>query len=217
MRMPLLSNIAVLTGDLMQSTVAEPSATERAMQDLSNAAGEVAHWVGADTRFTRFRGDGWQIVLTGQTKLALRAAVYMIAMLKARKGGLHTRISVATGDADNLGTSDLSDARGNAFTRSGRALDQMKPGLLHAEFTGIRPIHLGFMDLLEPLLWRWTPEQAEAVGLSLSPMATTQKDIARRLEISDQAVSYRLRGANADALHNALTRWEADFAWKMTS
>lgn len=211
--MPATPHAAVLTGDLIASTHADPTVTEHAVADLASAAADIAKWTHADTRFTRFRGDGWQIVLTAQTVLALRAAVYMIARLKARKGGLHTRVALAVGEVDHFGTRDLSDARGAAFTMSGRGLDAMKPRVLHAHFAAMRPVHHGFIDLLEPLLVRWTPEQAEAVSLGLAPRAAPQKDIARRLGISDQAVSARLRGANADALHRALTSWEEDFKW----
>lgn len=203
-------HVAVLTGDLIGSTRAEAAATELAISDLRQAASDIAGWIGADTRFTRFRGDGWQIALTNHSNLALRGAIYLIARLKARKGGVQTRISVATGTVDDMGTRDLSDARGDAFTQSGRRLDRMRQGSLCAHFDGMKMIHLGFMDLLEPLLARWTPEQAEAVSHGLPPKAPTQKEIARLLDISDQAVSYRFRGANADALYDAIKSWEAD-------
>ena len=209
--MPLpLSTIAVLTGDLMQSTRADPTATEQAMQDLARAAAEVAGWIGADTRLTRFRGDGWQIVLTRRPDLALRASLLLFATLKARKQGLRTRVAVATGPADHLGTQNLSDARGAAFTLSGRTLDAMKPHILRMEFEGVRPLHRGFIDLLEPLIGRWTPEQAEAVRHAIHPDSPPQKAIAHILNITEQAVSYRLRGAHDHALHQALKGWEDD-------
>lgn len=205
-----MPNLAVLTGDLMQSTRAGAGATEAAMAGLAQGAEEIAAWIGASTRFTRSRGDGWQMVLPKRPDLALRAAVCLFARLKAQKQGLVTRIALGLGPYETLGSQDLSDAHGPAFTLSGRALDAMASGLLRVNFPAMRPLHQGFIDLLEPLLWRWTPEQAEAVALSLHPDGRSQKDIARQLQISEQAVSLRLKGAHDFALRQALRHWEND-------
>lgn len=205
-----MPQLAVLTGDLVQSTRADAAATEAAMTALSQGAHEIAAWIGTSTRFTRSRGDGWQIVLPLRRELALRAAICLIARLKARRQGLATRIALGLGPYETLGSQDLSDAHGAAFTLSGRALDGMKSGLLRLSFPAMRPLHQGFVDLLEPLLWRWTPEQAEAVALSLHPEGRSQKDIARLLHISEQAVSLRLKGAHDHPLRQALKNWEAD-------
>ena len=116
------------------------------------------------------------------------------------------------GAAEHLGRDDLSDARGAAFTMSGRTLDEMKGHALRVTFDDMRPVHRGFVELVEPLLWRWTPEQAEAVSLSLHPRGPSQKDIASHLGITEQAVSYRLRGAHDFALRQALKFWENDLS-----
>lgn len=205
-----IHEIAVLTGDLIRSSDAPGASVDRAMQDLRLGAADIARWTGGDTRFTRFRGDGWQIVLSRRPDLALRAAIFLHARLRARKEGLQTRIAVAEGAAQSLGTGDLSDAAGPAFTLSGHALDEMKGRALLMVAPRMTPLHLGFLDLLGPLMARWTPEQAEALGLALPPDPPRQKDIASLLQISDQAVSLRLRGAHEDALRSALRHWEQD-------
>ncbi len=208
--MTQVHHIAVLTGDLIRSTEAGAAQVDQAMLDLREAASGIGAWIGAETRFTRFRGDGWQMVLTRRPALALRAALYLITRLKARKDGLQTRVALASGGAATLGTRDLSDAAGPAFTLSGRALDGMKGQIALAAQPELTPLHLGFLDLLAPLIARWTPEQAEALHLALPPEPPAQKDIARALQISEQAVSLRLRGAHDPALRNALRHWEED-------
>jgi len=204
-----MSTVAVLTGDLVQSTRASADAVTVAMATLTHAAQDIAIWAGADTRFTRFRGDGWQMVLTQRQDLALRAALYLTAALKAGKGGLQTRVAVAEGEMTAPGSRDLSDAMGPAFTMAGRVLDEMK-GQITLALPGMTPIAMGFLELLGPLLARWTPEQAEAMRLALVPRPPTRKEMARSLQISEQAVSLRLRGAHEAALLNALRHWEQD-------
>ncbi|MBA4323617.1 MAG: hypothetical protein C0426_00775 [Rhodobacter sp.] len=116
--------IAVLTGDLVASTRQPADRVDAAMQALRQSAGQVTAWQTPpyDTRFTRFRGDGWQIALTNPG-LALRAAVVLQATLGAR--GLESRMSIGIGPAETLGTTDLSDAAGRAFELSGQGLDKM--------------------------------------------------------------------------------------------
>ncbi len=96
------------------------------MQTLASAARQMADWMHSDTRFTRHRGDGWQIYLA-QPGLALRGCLFLTASLKASRLGLATRISVGVGAVDRLGAAGLSEASGDAFTFSGQGLDAM-PG-----------------------------------------------------------------------------------------
>ncbi len=205
--------VAVLTGDLIDSTAAGVEATDLAMTVLADAAHEISLWPGAGpTRFTRFRGDGWQLLVTPQ-KYALRAALTLTARLRATPAAPPTRIAIGLGSAESIGGTDLSDAHGPAFSSSGRALEAMPRGTrLTIGGTADRgPGHLGsaLVDLLDERTGRWTPEQAEAAAFALNPDDPTQADIAGRLGISSQAVSYRLGGAGMAAIRRALQAWEA--------
>ena len=203
---------AVVTGDLIGSTRATPGALERAMEVLAAVAGEIAAWPpGADTRFTRFRGDGWQI-LVADAALGLRAALLAIARLRAAGAGLATRAAIGIGRVDSIGTASLADARGPAFEASGRALDAMsRAHRLAIDGEGVAPLHHAVVDLLDERAGRWTPQQAEATALYLAPGNPTNAAIAPRLGISPQAVNYRLTGAGAPAARRALALWEE--AW----
>ena len=205
--------VAILTGDLIGSTQVEPAVVDQALSVMANAAQEIGQWSGADPRFTRFRGDGWQIVIA-EPDLALRAAIFLAARLRASKTQIATRIAIGIGPIDSIGTRDLSDAGGAAFVASGRTLDGMlKIKTLDVAGRGVTLLHSGFVNLVEATIRRWTPEQAEAIGYYLHPDNPTLEDIASHLGITIQAVSYRIRGGNGSDIRQALKSWESDFDW----
>ncbi len=200
---------AVLTGDLIGSTPAGNDAVERAMAVLSDTAEDIAHWPDArPTRFTRHRGDGWQALVAPPAR-GLRAAVLFIARLRATADAPATRIAIGKGLVQSIGTTDLSDAHGEAFASSGRALELMGRGMrLNIGGSGFTPLHWGVVDLIDEITARWTPHQAEAMALALHPGQPTQAEVAARLGISTQAANYRLTGAGAGAIRRALHAWE---------
>jgi hypothetical protein len=206
---PPTRTAAILTGDLIGSTKVAPPALERAMGVLAEAASEVSGWMpGADTRFTRFRGDGWQMYLANPG-LALRAALMLNAWLRTADVGLATRAAIGIGRIASLGTDSLADARGPAFEASGHALDHMgRTRQLAIEGDAITSLHQIIVELLDERATRWTKEQAEATAYYLRPDNPTLTDIAPRLGISAQAVNYRLSGAGAPVIRRALKAWE---------
>ena len=209
---PTPRSVAILTGDLIGSTAAAPGALERAMEILADAARAMSGWMpGADTRFTRFRGDGWQIHVA-EPGLALRCALALNARLRAADVGLATRAAIGIGDIDTLGTESLADAHGAAFEASGHALDTMgRTRTMAIEGDGITTFHRIVVDLLADRARHWTPQRAEATALYLQPDNPTLADIAPQLGISPQAVNYRLSGAGAPAIRRALNAWEDEF------
>lgn len=203
------SAIAVLTGDLIGSTGHPASATDSAMQRIAEAAAGIAGWSSAaDPRFTRFRGDGWQIYLE-DPRYCLRAALTIAAALRAHDPGLATRLSIAIGPAETLGSTDLSDAAGEAFQLSGRAFDAMpRSGRIAITGTGIGERDGIIARQMFERTSRWTAAQAEAVAIYLHPDNPTLHDIALRLGITPQAVNYRLAGGGAVNLRSNLQLWE---------
>lgn len=207
-----MQSIAVLTGDLIGSTEAPPAVLEATMARLAEAAAEVGRWQGAPARFLRHRGDGWQMVVTDPA-LGLRAALFLLARLRAGRGLLDSRIAIGLGPAESLGTADLSDARGAAFEASGRGLDGMgRQRQLAVAGPGVTALHRVIVELLEEHARRWTREQAEAAALWLHPGSPTLADVAPRLGITPQAVNYRLSGGSVQAIRRALAGWEAALA-----
>lgn len=203
-----MQDIAVITGDIIRSTDAPPAALEKTMATLAQAAAELAYWPLPPARFTRFRGDGWQIVVASPS-LALRAALFLTARLRAGTGTMDSRMSIGSGSAATLGTSDLSDARGEAFELSGRGLDAMgRSRLLAAHAAHLTPLHGAIVDLIEQHCRKWTRDQAAAAALALHPGEPTLQDMATVLGISPQAVNYRLTGGAVQAIRRALAAWE---------
>ncbi|WP_126977395.1 hypothetical protein [Frigidibacter oleivorans] len=205
-------HIAILTGDLIASTAAPSAALAATMQRLAEAADEIARWGGAAsaaTRFTRFRGDGWQICTAPAQ--SLRAAVYLHACLRARRDLLATRIAIGLGPVDTLGSADLSDARGAALVASGHALDGMRRSrVLAIAGPGIDARDRIILQLIEDILRRWTRPQAEAAALMLTIPAPTLDEAGRRLGITPQAVNDRLTKGGVQSLRDALAMWEED-------
>lgn len=203
---------AVLTGDLIGSTEAGAAALDATMDEIAGTAARIGQWPGgSDSRFTRSRGDGWQMVLARPGE-ALRAAFVLQAGLRALKNGIPTRISIGVGPVVSLGTTDLSDARGPAFTASGKGMDRLD----HTERLGITcgsetPFQQALASLADALMRGWTREQAEAAALALHPGNPTLAEMAATLGISRQAVNYRLAGANLRVLRLAAEDWSRAF------
>ncbi len=197
---------AVLTGDLVGSTNAGKVAIDETMDEISATAQLIDRH--GSFRFTRFRGDGWQMVIVPYQR-ALRSAVMILAALRAKRDLLPTRIAIGVGRIEGLGTEDLRDASGPAFTYSGQALDNMSRGerLFHTFHGAQMPAQIASI-LIDDRIRRWTPEQAEAAAIYLDPCQPTSSKVARLLGISPQAASYRLIGAGAGALREALTQLE---------
>lgn len=192
--MTMVSPIAVLTGDLIQSRNA-PAAADAAFELLQTAARDFGTIWDTNLRFTRYRGDGWQVVLD-RPSLTLDALLFIRARLRAGETGIDTRIAGGIGAADTLGTADLSDANGAAFVTSGHHLDQMSPKRqLALAGQGVTPAQIAIIDLTEFITASWTATQAEAVACALEDHPRKHSDIANALGITRQAVQSRLAGA----------------------
>ncbi len=201
---------AVMTGDLVGSQKAMPATMEAALRQLSVTAHDLSKLCNADTRFTRFRGDGWQIAMP-EAGLVLRACLMLIADLRASGIGIETRISAGIGPIESLGTVNLSDATGPAFFVSGNHLDVMpkRRRLFIAGGTDTdRTWQAAIFDLVEWQSGTWTQAQAQAVAMALRPDWKTHQDLADRLDITRQAVQSRLDGAGFQRLDNALAAFE---------
>jgi hypothetical protein len=204
--------VAVLTGDLVGSTAQTPERVDAAMQAICKAALDIADWQtppqtpAVDTRFTRYRGDGWQIVLM-RPQFALRSAVVIQGQLIAI--GLESRMAIGIGGHESLGTINLADASGEAFEKSGRGLDNLGD-MWRLTISGGDVQDEIIASLLGERMQKWTAAQAEAASLYLaSPVKIrTLFDIGRELNISPQAVNDRLRGAGCHAIAPNLRVWE---------
>lgn len=195
---------AVLTGDLIKSRQAGTGAVDQTFKTLSDAAAAFGSTWDIDLRFTRNRGDGWQVVLA-TPGLLLDAALYIVARLKAGKTGIATRISIGVGPVESLGSRDLSDATGPAFFASGDHLGQMaRNRMLALAGQGTGAELIAIIDLAEHIATGWTATQAQVVALQLEGRLPRHEDIAAELGVTRQAVQSRLAGAGLSYFDNAL-------------
>mgnify|MGYP000403896935 CR=1 FL=1 len=194
----------VLTGDLIKSRKAGTAAVDQAFDILSDAATAFGTAWDLNLRFTRHRGDGWQVVLT-KPGLLLDAALYFIARLRAGQTGIATRLSIGVGTVETLGRRDLSDATGPAFFVSGDHLTQMaRNRMLTVAGLGIGTAQVAIIDLAECIATGWTATQAEVVALQLEGRLRRHEDIADELGVTRQAIQSRLAGAGLSYFDNAL-------------
>ena len=214
-----MSQAAVLTGDLIGSTEAGPEAADRAIQLLSDAANDFVALgkVSYPLKFTRYRGDGWQVAVHW-AGLSYRLATYMLARLRASDLGIRTRIGIGIGSIDSWGSTDLGSAHGTAFINSGHALDSLgTSGGLAVSSTKIDS-SVWISAALETLAYlsdRWSLEQAQAISLWAThqmPFAdgnATLLELAQTLNISRQALSSRLAVAGEKPIMAAIRAAEA--------
>ncbi len=200
--------IAVLTGDIVQSTALPHGRLDEIMDSLASTTALITNWTGTRRRFTRQRGDGWQLSVA-KPAFALRAALFVQATLRAQGKDLESRISIGVGTAEFASGDDLNGASGTAFLASGRGLQTMTgpERILHSDAGPIAAA----TRLADHISQGWTPAQALVVHKALIPLKPpTQTEIGADLPISRQAVGQALAAAGFDAIHTALTLIEAE-------
>ena len=203
--------IAVLTGDLVNSTGLGPAKVERAFRALEDCAALQADWAGGRSlHFTRHRGDGWQVALP-EPKYALRAALCFRAALRAEGEDFDSYIGLAEGEAPEDIGPDLNEETEEVFVASGDALDMIKllslgERLQHASGGALQATTL----LADYISQGWTPPQASAILPFLSPGTPPHyTEIAKALGKSRQSVTKSLEAAGYQVLRDALKTLEA--------
>jgi hypothetical protein len=206
------NHIAVLTGDIVGSTNLSRDQLETALLALKHCAEMQEEWVGVTPRFTRHRGDGWQVVLA-KPQYALRSALAFRAALRAQSFDFDSYIAIAAGQGPETIATNLNDETSSVFVESGQGLDD----LLESR-APIRMIHqsLGAYDaatiLADHISQGWTQAQAAAMLPKLAPEANvTTTEIARLLGKSRQAVAKSLSAAGYDSIDLALETLDRDF------
>lgn len=159
-----MTNIAVLTGDLINSTrVNSPNAFMQRLQLLLNK--QASTYQG---KASTFRGDGFQITIEDPHR-ALECAIYLraglIAASPAKNDRWDARISIGIARAKNS-----NDPFGDAYIQSGRGLDNMSKTSLYVYgepeiFQLSMALASGFVD---DIISHWTPSEAEAYFVYLT-------------------------------------------------
>jgi hypothetical protein len=207
-----MTQVAVLTGDIIASTTAPAGDVDRLMHWLATALQDAGRDLDLrPPRFTRFRGDGWQAIID-PAPCYLRAVAHLLSGLRLHDIGLDTRIGIGIGAVDRPGTRDLSDASGPAFTLSGHALDTL-PRTDRLAIAGPPAPdlawHMAALETLAHFSARWSREQAEALTHRLVRDDAPLQRLAESLGISRQALSARLAVAGEKPLMALIRAAEA--------
>ncbi|ATG46368.1 hypothetical protein CEW89_01560 [Celeribacter ethanolicus] len=205
--------IAVLTGDLVNSTGLGPEKVERAFMALEDCAEMQAEWMGGQSlHFTRHRGDGWQVALA-EPKYALRSALCFRAALRALGEEFDSYIGITQGEVEGEIGTDLNEQTDKVFAKSGLMLDSTKG----SKTEKIGYLHSGTMVaatiLLDYLSSQWSPTQAETVLLFIERERTkpiTQSEAGKILGKSRQSVAKSLEASHFRIISDALLNIEVD-------
>lgn len=195
-----MADIAVLTGDLINSTrVHQPEAFSARLKTLLK---ELEEHYGAET--VTFRGDGFQVSLVrpGEAfETALRIRAGLIGASPSRADRWDARISIALGSAKSP-----EGGFGSAYTESGRGLDRMERETLRfysdqSRLTLALDLATAFVD---DILCQWTPSEAEVYFEHLCRPEGGHSAIARRLNKSRPTVTQALLRARYNLLDRYL-------------
>jgi hypothetical protein len=207
--------VAVLTGDIVDSTALGHEGLALARQSLMSAARAFGD-VHADALLLPaefFRGDAWQLALR-RPELGLRLALFLTARLRS-EGDVRTRIAIGLGAAEGL-TPSVATSVGEGFQLSGRALDAMTGYyVLTADLPEASGALRDWVRLCVQLCGRfaqtWTRRQAEIVAMALLTTPPHHAAIADKLvpKVAKQTVTKALEGAHWHWLQDAVATFEA--------
>lgn len=202
---------AVITGDIVASSRLsgeEHESLHGVMEDVySVLAGAFPETVGPSIDI--FRGDSWQMLVL-EPVLALRCGLFYRALLRAKMQThqFNTRMAVGVGHVFSVPEEHISRGSGEAYERSGQALDVMHgsetlrvvlPKGVEAEAIST------VVCLLDERSSLWTDKQALAVTGGLR--GWTQKETAEKLwpgGISQSGVSQHLDRAGWHAVKQGI-------------
>jgi hypothetical protein len=205
---------AVITGDIVASsrlTVPQRSRLLKVMGESSNLLrGFLGKAVPLDVDV--FRGDSWQMLVTDPPR-SLRAALLFRALLRAKMQSprFDTRLAIGIGPADLIPRRRASEGTGEAFRRSGLALDGMKKRRMCFSFpeAGTEGELDAIVHLLDGIATGWTDRQARAMVGALR--GKTQKEISASWgnpPITQQTAAQHLESAGWHAVMHGVEEFE---------
>jgi len=200
---------AVITGDVAGSRRLEGDQRRQLLNEIHHAFSNVDEILGKEAiafPFEIFRGDSFQGVLQNPV-LSLRAAIVIRASIRKAfpttlKDAFDARIAIGIGTIDLLPGQHGGEGDGEAYRNSGPYLDKMNQ--TKSFLSIITPVEEHNRELqvegalLDTIIARWTPAQAEAVFEYFK--GKTQEEMAERFNISQPGIRKRLLSANMPAI-----------------
>ncbi|MCF4101690.1 SatD family protein [Gillisia sp. M10.2A] len=212
--------IAVITADLIDSTLYKEPVLEQVLNTLRDEFEKVSNTLGKENiRLTIYRGDSFQGIIKNpeyalHVVLQLKSAINRIHLKKTKKSRAYSKIvdfKVAIG----IGTVEIereaiSESNGQAFQFSGRTLDEMKSEnrktKIKTEYEEINNEFNTSFFLLDTITDKWSTASAEVVYYLL--LGLKEREVADVLQISQSAVNQRKKAAGWDAISVLLERYK---------
>jgi hypothetical protein len=222
----------VITGDIVASRELSIESRKTLYADLKKFMEELQKkkWVKA---FEMFRGDSLQCVARNPEE-SLRVALMIRAFMKCYitaehrlslkekegkeklsmkgyfQGKQDIRISIGIGGTDFIKAGSLAHSDGEAFHLSGEGLDGLKNTsyriIVKTSFESFNePLEPAIL-LLDAVIEKWTQHQAEITLFKLQDLK--EEEIARKIGISQSAVSQRTKNSQWNAIEKLLHWFE---------
>lgn len=221
-----MENVAVLTGDLVKSSLIKEGEIGFVISSLKNTFNDINRKVLSNkATFQIFRGDSFQAILP-KPELALITAIMIRAHLrtfeskykiegKKSNKPIHyvytdARIAIGIGKVSYIGDT-VSESQGEAFQKSGYLLDKLKKGNerlgIDTPWDNINKEFYVASKLSDAVISRWTANTAEAVFIHLLDKKN-QSELANTLHISQPAIHKRLvTYGNIASIHSFMERY----------
>lgn len=203
--------IAVLSGDIVRSTELEHSIYEDLLYTLHNQLSLIRS-LNPNNKFEVTRGDSFQ-VLVRDVENAATYALLLRTSLKSRNNNYDCRISLAIGHDVSI-RHTIGSSTGDAFTLSGRALDNMTTDTLKIS-TLVQPFneHFGLLTkYVDHQISEMTERQCAITYIILKNQdSLTQKEIAELLGVNRVSVNRSINSANL----NLITEYTQLFSQKV--
>jgi hypothetical protein len=196
---------AVLTGDIVNSTLLDPQQEKKLMKILQQLLTEHKHEF--------FRGDSFQAyikepALTLRTALQCRTAAIGLNPEQAPAVS-DVRVSIGIGNVESP-VRVLATAKGEAFLMSGRALDSISKTegrLIIVTENKLANQALGIMsDYINSIYKQMTPKQAEVIFELLK--GYSQQHVADKLNRSKSTISQHVTAGRWDEIENILNKFQ---------
>lgn len=193
--------VAILTGDIVNSSVLDLSEREELQRSFSTLSGVLKKVFKRNVPYSikNFRGDSWQLVLLDPRE-ALACSILIRSFFRFKFNTvIDSRIAIGFGPISFIPNRNSAAGDGPAFSISGHLLDSLKKNQLAIGFYKSPANESEFKAyalLLDQIISSWSTSQSQAVYWSLQGLK--QKEIAEHWlpePISQAAVSKALKAA----------------------
>jgi len=217
-RKKIVSTVAVLTGDLVDSTKRKPLERQKLVEVLSaffdKFKAKSRNDLQLKATFELYRGDSFQAMLEAPEQallltLLIRTYLQGKVIFPNQSSKNDARIAIGVGKV-TYNAATLAESDGEAFVFSGRLLDSMKKMPNRIALKSTRKLLDEEMEtslvLMEAIITRWTAAQAEVVYYKLQNY--TEIMIAEILNIKQPTVNERSKAASWGAIERLLKRYQ---------